>query len=311
MVKKCLLKPPKKCLLLGGQGLKLTPKQKQILDIITTSNLTPKQIAQRRGITKQALYRILRELKKKGVLSKMFTKSNAPSNTSLYTKPKDLNTPKQGIRLHGEEFNIKILSQKPNYQKIKAQGNIIKIDNNTIRLYNGSIEVYSGQSFMGKDVQEANFKAIAYWNRLFIRLENLLNITILKDRKNNIKKVKEHYADINNEIATECEKTGDKLQIKDQKDNKVAYLVDNSWNLKEFESIHPQKAKQDMEKAEKHFHDWRNNNPPTNSEIMTLIKELALSQKDTSNSLLAVIKLITPPNYPKEDVPKGKIDYIG
>ena len=253
---------------IGHKHPKLTPKQKDILTILTTTSLTPKQIAQRRGVSRQAIYKIITSLNKKGLLSKRLSISNAPSKPPLKTPYIS-----SGIRLHAEEYNIQLLSKTLKYDIQRTKGNIIYLDNNTIRLYNKSIEVYSGQSFLGKDVREANTKSRAYWLRFWFKLENLLNIQIIKERKANIKLVKSHYSDVHNEIAKECEKSKEKIKIKAQEDNKTAYEIDNSYNLHEFEALHPETSQQDMIKAEKHFQDWRNNNPPTNTEIMGIIAE--------------------------------------
>jgi hypothetical protein len=250
---------------LRGITSKMTKKQDEILKLITIDNLTTKQIAQRRGVSVRSVEKMIQRLKQNGRLSKNVRNFDPP----LTPKPNI----SYGIRLHAEEYNLKILSKTLKYDIIRNKGNLMYLDGNTIKLYTKSIEVYSNKSFFGNNVNEANRKSIKYWATFWLKLENLLGIVIIKDKKTNIRVVNQHYSDINNELAKECNIKKEKLRIKAKEDGKTAYEIDNSFRLNEFESKHPQTAKRDMEKAEKQFQDWRTNDPMTNTELTQIMQQ--------------------------------------
>jgi len=79
----------------------LTTAQKEILHLLTDEFLTIKQIAQRRNVSLQAIYKIVAKLKKKGAFDGGLNKVRKVQSTHN----------KSDVRLHGQEFNIKILFQ--------------------------------------------------------------------------------------------------------------------------------------------------------------------------------------------------------
>jgi hypothetical protein len=185
------------------------------------------------------------------------------------------------------------------------------LDANYIRLNATSIEIYSNNSFFGEDPNDAVFKSQEYWNKFITRLEHNLKITLIKPRHETIRFVKAHMAETNNEIAKDYVIKGDKLKVITQDDGKVWLLIDNSFNLHELETIHPETHKQDMEYVLKQVNDWRDNNPPTISEVMGLINQMAEQNKETATGLNAVIKLLTPKKETQEFEKPIKPDYIG
>jgi len=289
----------------NGKG-KLTPTESEVLDMISSGFHTPREIAIRRGTSRQAVYKTINRLREKGEISQVNHRVDKTQCTSHTTFISNGNQ----IRLHGQEFNIRIIYKSENYIKKLNQTNLLFIDGNTIRLYKNSIEVYSGNSFMGKDAQEATAKSFKYWQKLFTRIELDLKIIILKHRSENIKHVKSHYAEINNELAKHYEITGDKIKIKAREDNKVWFTIDNSYNLREAETMHPTTAKRDMQEViAPFFNDLRDNNPPKLSEIMQTISQIVEMNKETAAGLNSIVKLLTPPKLEYNN--KSPTEYIG
>jgi hypothetical protein len=139
-----------------------------------------------------------------------------------------------------------------------------------ILLYKNSIEIYSGKgiSFFGKDEQIATTKSLEYWKRFFTRLEHELNIILIKPRSRNIRIVNQHYAKPNSEIYKNIlEKTGKHIKIYAKEDGKLAFVTDDSFGMREDETVHPKTAKSDRGAIDKQINDWRLNNPPTSSEL--------------------------------------------
>ena len=258
----------------------LTKTEKIILHLITEEFLTPKQIALRRNFSIQAFYKHRRNIVKKGAL----TLYNS-STTNIPLNQKYL------IRLHGEEINIKIIYQDHRYQKILKKSNTLFIDSNTVRLYKNSIEIYSGQSFFGNTKSEANSKSIDYWRIFFTRLEYQLKIIFIKNLKNNIKFVNAHYARTNSKLCENAIDEG-KIRVFAEEDGKLAFITDDSYEMKEDECVHPLTANEDRERIDKHINDIRLKNPPTNSELTQVLMKLAESQLRTQDQLNELFKRI-------------------
>lgn len=253
-------KVEKKSLNYRSRNPSLTNTEKEVLHLITDEFLTIKQMAQRRGVTIQAIYKIVKQLKKKGAY-------DGGLNRVENKVEKAESTYKTDIRLHGQEFNIKIVWQDNKYQKSLEKSNTLFLESNTMRLYKNAIEIYSGQSFFGKTTNEADKKSFDYWERFFARLEHELNIIIKKQRSRNIKEVNHHYARGNSEICENAEENKERIWVYAEEDGKLAFITDDSFGFKEDECVHPTTAKQDRDAVDKQVNDWRINNPPTNSQL--------------------------------------------
>lgn len=246
------------------KGLKLPTKssltntEKEILHLISDEFLTIKQIAQRRDCSIQAVYKLIKKLKNKGALD--IGLNRVESSKSTHSK--------NDVRLHGQEFNIRILWQDNKYQELLEKSNTMFIDSNTIRLYKNAIEIYSGQSFYGKTTNISESKSLFYWRGFLAKLEHILNVTLIKPRSRNIKIVNQHYARGDSEIAEDSIKNKERVWVYAEEDGKLCFITDNSFGFKEDELVHPITAKQDRKAVDKQVNDWRLNNPPTNSELL-------------------------------------------
>jgi len=296
----------------------LTKAEEEILRLLTEEHLTPTQIRIKRDCSKQAIYKHLKSLREKGAYNLGLQNTEKPIG-SHQSNEKDVNK----IRLHGQQFHIKIIQQEPSdqkYQKLLIKSNKLYIDGHIIKLYRDSIEIYAGRgaSFYGADAQEADRKASEYWQKFFTRMEHELSVILIKERSRNIKEVNHHYARGESEV---CENTleneGKHIRVFCPRDGKLAFITDESFGDKEDETVHPVTAKQDREAIDRHFNDLRLNNPPTISEVMSLIKEHAELNKETAAGLLAITNYLTPPiaKLQKEvnnlNISNHRINYIG
>lgn len=265
------------------QGLKshegkveLTTAQNEVLHLISDEFLTIKQTAQRRDCSIQAVYKIIKQLKNKGAFDGGLNKVEKIQSTFNQSD----------IRLHGQEFNIRVLFQDNRYQKELNQSNVLFIDSNTVRLYKNSIEIYSGQSFYGKTTNESEKKGFSYWLHFFARLEHDLSITILKQRARNIKEVNHHYARGDSEIADNSTQNKERIWVYAEEDGKLAFITDDSFGFREDECVHPITAKPDRKAIDRQVNDWRLNNPPTNSEIALNQSEMAQELKILADNMV-------------------------
>lgn len=291
----------KKRLNLRGGNSKATKAEAEIIRLFTSEFLTVKQIARRRNTSDKAVYKILARAKKKGLLSSKVPHETKVEKTRCGIQPfykeveQNINrvekqTVTPSVRLHGQEFNVKILWKGPGYKDLV--GKLVDIDSNSIRLYRDSLEIYGTASFIAPDEHKATADSMRYWSRFFRKLENDLNIIIVKARQQNITLVKAHYAEINNEMARDCEVNHDKVQIFAREDGKLWFIIDNSFNFWEAETLHTQTSKQDMGKVRKQLNDWRDHDPPTNSELSQALWDAIEINKETSDALLSFVRLL-------------------
>lgn len=267
------LKVEKEGLKLPNKTTELTKSEKEVLHLISDEFLTIKQISQRRNCSIQAVYKILKKIKQKGFLDIGLNKVEKVESTFNQSD----------IRLHGQEFNIRILWQDNKYQELLNKSNTLFLDSNTIRLYKNSIELYSGQSFYGKDVNEVEKRSLFYWNQFLARLEHELKVSLLKSRSRNIKIVNQHWARGNSELSDNSVKNKERVWVYAEEDGKLAFITDDSFGFREDEAVHPITSKQDRKAVDKQINDWRINNPPTISEIATSLNSLIkVSTEDMS-----------------------------
>ena len=286
----------------------LTNSEIEVLNYLSIDFLTESQIAVKRKCSQQAINRLVQRLREKGVI-------NAVNKRVVKTRPTSQPTAHQ-IRLHAQEFNIQIIFKDERYIKQLKKCNNLFIDGNRVILYKNSIEIYSTQMFFGETAQASTSKSFIYWNYFFTKLENELKIIILKDRYQNIKLVNNHYAEIHNEFSKECNINADKIKITTTDDGKLWFLIDNSFNLHEAETVHPQTAKPDIENVTRFFNDIRDKNPPTNTEIMLLLTESLKINKETASGLNAVVQtlnsMIQQPQQPQpQTTTERDLSYIG
>lgn len=257
-----------------SKKLRIRAEAREVLNLLTIDFLTPQQIAQRRKTSVRAVYKVIAKLKEKGIFDIALNQVNLSGSTEPFSEPLE-----RQQRLHGQEWNIKIIAKSEKYAKAKKQANTIFLDGNTLRLYNDAIEIYSGQSFFEIDEQRATAVSLAYWERFFARLEHEFNVILIKPRVQNISLVNQHYGETNSEMAKDALKKGQKFRIQTTDDGKIWFTIDNSWNLKEMETLHPETAKQDMTKVQKQVNDWRNHDPPTNSQLAGHIMNVTQNQE--------------------------------
>lgn len=297
----------------GDMG-SLTNAEKEVLLLLTEDFLTPQKIAIRRKCTRQAVFKILKTLKNKGAYDLGLRMVDKSLSTCQPCQPTFRMENK--IRLHGQEFNIKILFKDGRYINALEKGaNVLYTDGNTTRLFKDSIEIYSGQNFYAEDVQKATVKSFEYWNRFIARLEHDLKVILLKPRSQNIRLVNQHYAEINNELAKECEKKADKIRIFTNDDGKLWFLIDNSFNLHEAETVHPKTAQQDMTAVKAFFNDVRDNETVPLSKISVYMADTSHQLNELSHGLKAVVTFLQtqlPKDLEVQPIEKRlKPDYVG
>lgn len=324
----------------------LTDAELGIVKMLKDGPLTVKQLSRRRKTTRQAVEKLLKSMEKKGEITRqgclVVAYRCTPQGVGINMQP-PLNAD-HPIRLHGEEWSIGIIYGSQKWERKRAGASSFWLEGNRIVPYRDSLTIFSYQSFEGIDCDEAERQASPYWVRFFRRIEQLYGIIVLKERSENIRRVKAHYADTGNELADELRKKKEKLRVFSTKDGKEWLLADDSHSLSEFETTHSatrkddRTAKEDMEQVVAPvFNDLRDlaregrlvlpsqqlavqaQQNATLDRILSLLAEQATAGRDTAVSVQSLARLMElqlqaqnmgPPQL--DPLPPGKKpDYFG
>jgi len=259
----------------GDELGKLSPEQKEILTMLTKDFETPKRIALRRKTSLTAVYKIIKKLRKKGFLTRGFVRG---LNSFDRTNPsKGLFPMEKLIRLHGQQFKIKIIESSNYYKNLLKTKNQIFIDANPVNLYKNSIIVSCNElrDFREKTPDLCLTLASNYWNKIFFQLQDKLKIIIIKAQNTQINQFNGHFSELNNELAKYCNEKKANIRIKGEGDNLTWLIADKSWNINELETIHPREAQVDMQEAvQPFFNSLRKNKGYTPQLILDVMGDL-------------------------------------
>lgn len=255
----------------------LTATEKEILELLK-EGLNIKKISNRRKTGIRTTQKIIKRLKDRGLVEGSSYKGFRVQPT---TPPIEKN--KRFIRLHGQEFNIKIKLKGFDYKPNKSY----IIEDNRVKFFNNSIEVYSGRSFYGNSGFEAKAKSVTYFRLFFVKLQNRFNLLF-----KNIRLVNSHYSELQNELAIRSNRSKKKINIKGN-DNKVWLKADFSLKEDELETIHPKESLNDMDNViSPFFNDLRDKKPPLNSELANYVYALAKNQDMFNQNIVKHMKVL-------------------
>jgi DNA-binding CsgD family transcriptional regulator len=319
MVHKGSQKGSQKGSLLQHGSPKLTVAEKDVLHLLTKEFLTVSQIAVKRSTTTRAVYKIRKGLIEKGILS-IVNQAIFPQEMKVHKKGGHSSEPvNHFIRLHGEQYHIKIISCDDRYRQLISQGNKrIELDGQVVFCYRNSVEIYSNLSFFGKTPGECDSKSLSYWTHFFVRLEQSIKCILMKRDHMNISRVKAEYAETDNELAKTAIKEHDKVRVVGS-DGKVWLLIDNSFGFKECETVHPKESKQDMQDVvQPFFNDLRENEYVPLSEISKnlaimskQITELSHAVRANASTINTILEVIRPQSDDPHKFNEKRPDYFG
>lgn len=296
----------------------MTESEAQVLSLLTQEFLTVAQIAVRRKTSKRAVQLIRQRLIKKGFLGGASgCEASQGGGVAKVAKHHDGVTK---IRLHGMQWKIAVLHSS-SWERVQPRI-IPDFMGCHVAVEDGRVEIYTkeGVFFDGADEWSAMALALQFFEKLALRLEHDLRITIIKPRAQNWTLVKSEWATEGSEVANRC--IGDDIPLKvfAREDGHLWFWGDWSKKTPEHETG-GRSAKVDSEEVNKHLNDWRDFHPPTNSQLFGALQrviELQLQtaefQKEQAAGLSMVIKLMTPPQpteLPPEAKSSGRPWYVG
>lgn len=242
-----------KCLVCGFKDYELhhlTPRSKNGLDLATNLiPLCPNHHA---------------EIHKKGINIELQGKID---NFFFTLKNQELFKP-DSVRAHAFQFTLRINPELRNWDKREEILKKLKIKFKPLNIFGGaqsitfkgrkvwltrkSIIVFEKSSYMAETSTEARKYAVYDFFAFVGALERYLKADFGVSKKNPQFKVsRQHYALIKNALAKQCDRDGQKLEVSNERGQ--WFIIDNSFNLHEAETIHPETAEQDNIKVQNFF----------------------------------------------------------
>jgi hypothetical protein len=234
-------------------------KKEDLLDIVFVSiqaGKSIKQICSDLSISKQKIQYYLSKLKSERKIMKIGygvwqTSTNKVANS---------------IRGHGFMWHLKLPKQIKNWDLILSKKNIpfktinkgnthqIYFKENKIWISSKSIIIYDIKSYFGFNAIDSKRFAFDSIQKFLNDLQFKLGINILTDSIN-LKTSRQHYALVKNSLAIQCRKDGSKINV--YNDKGLWFLIDNSYNLEEAETVHPKTALVDNLGVQKYFNEHK------------------------------------------------------
>jgi hypothetical protein len=200
-----------------------TSTQKESLYLTTIDLLkrgwTPVQISKTLHISKQKLQYYLSQLSKKGVIKKVGYGTWEVKDFNSNTIAKN----KRSIRGHAFIWTIKLPQETKDWvrqlERLKIEYKLVRgiipriyLGNKKVWLGTKTITLYEPNSYYGENAVESRKYAVVTLLEDLARLEKELQFNL---GKYNFSPAREHYALIKNDLARQCNRNGDKINVSD------------------------------------------------------------------------------------------------
>jgi hypothetical protein len=149
-----------------------------------------------------------------------------------------------------------------------------------VHLTNSSVIIYEKESYIADLAKDAKSNAINHFFRLVRGLERHLKADFSTCGQYKFRVTRQHYALIKNALAKQYDEKGQRLEL--YAANGIWFVIDNSYNLKEAETVNPKDADIDNEKVQNFFNSLKVR-PITSGELT-----VALANTPTDNQALLV-----------------------
>jgi DNA-binding transcriptional ArsR family regulator len=285
----------------------------------------PTQICQHFRITPQNLQYYLNKLKQAGLIRKLGYGTWEVVDDALSVKKTSKNTlrvamdnPQQSnlyfftqdsIRGHAFTFTLKIPEQLRNWTNENREFFLAKRDIQFINLTtfgggqriifkgrkvwltNKSVIIYEKSSYLAETATDAKSHAIYNFISLIKGLERLLHADFAEHagRQYSFKVSRQHYALVKNALAKQYDVEDKKLNI--YSDKGLWFVIDNSFNLHEAETVHPETADTDSTKVQNFFNSLKEQ-PLTTGFILKVMDGIQQNQLVFAQNMSSHIKVI-------------------
>ncbi|MBM3191435.1 MAG: hypothetical protein FJZ63_02110 [Chlamydiae bacterium] len=169
------------------------------------------------------------------------------------------------VRAHAFQFTFEVPENLRNWDKRKeilqklgisfkelkvfGGGEQIEFKGRKVWLTNKSIIIFEKASYLAETAEQAKSYAVAEALETIKAFEHHIQANLGRYR---FKVSRQHYALIKNALAKQYDKEGNKLYVASEQGS-FWFIIDNSFNLHEAETIHPKTAVQDNKKIQDFF----------------------------------------------------------
>ncbi|MFH1592173.1 MAG: helix-turn-helix domain-containing protein [Candidatus Woesearchaeota archaeon] len=202
------------------------------------------------------------------------------------------------VRGHAFQFKLQVPDRLRNWEKRKeilstrdikfeplnhlfGGGQSLEIKGRKIHLTNNSVIIYEKESYIADLAKDAKSMAICHFFNLVRKLEKQLKADFSIHGQYKFRVTRQHYALVKNALAKQYDEKGNKLEV--YSGNGLWFIIDNSYNLHEAETVHPRDADIDNEKVQDFFNSLKVR-PITTQEIHSNFKELREMMKTSSEN---------------------------
>lgn len=251
------------------------------------NNLKVSEIAKYRKVSRQAIYKTLSSVIKKGWVTKVgygvyeLTEKGIQGLHSLVGFRYKLRQHNLGIKIDVLE-SPKNWAQKRNELRFLPYFNkTIKLKNNDQDLFNfGKLQIRSTTksiiikmpTIYSKGWEEAIIQSMDILETTIPKLEKMFKVKLVKNYKANMKIISQEYARIQDALAKLYRAEGNRIYLTGD-DGKIWLITDFSFSEDELEVIHPDRAADDLDAIAPFMNDLREN-PTTLSEVREETKEV-------------------------------------
>jgi hypothetical protein len=240
------------------------------------NGLRPSEICKQFNISKQKLNYYLSSLKRSGSIRKIgygvweicreFDEQKVKETIRLATYQPATIKP-DFVRGHAFQFKLKVPNLRNWEQRedvfrkkgigfkelthLIGKGQEIVVKGKKIWLTNKSIIIFEKSSYLTKTAKMARQYAIYDLFELVRSLESTLGASFRVNKKYRFKVSRQHYALVKNALAEQYNRDGKKLHV--YSDEGLWFLIDDSYNLNEAETVHPKTAVDDNTKVQNFF----------------------------------------------------------
>jgi DNA-binding transcriptional ArsR family regulator len=269
-------------------------KNKFLLDVINLIKLgyNPSKISSKLNISKQQLNYYISSLKKDGLIYKRGYGTWEVKEVKKSTKVATNSEIKfKEIRGHGFVWKVKVPKESLNYNSVNRLNiNNIKFkllgikktprilhQNKKIWLGNKNIIIYDTNSYLGEKATESKKYAVYRLICIIEGLEKELKVNLKTSEGYQFKPSRQHYAIIKNDLAHQYNKENKKLEVRYK--GETWFIIDNSYNLDEAETIHKESAMIDNLGMQKFFNELKELNfEATPKETWKAINQVTANQ---------------------------------
>jgi hypothetical protein len=282
------------------------------------SGLRPSKICAKLSISKQALNYYTATLKRQGFIKKIgygvweilkdFEEKEVKTTPRVATNAYLKEVKEDSVRGHGLQFVLKLPRELRNWDRreelfikqgidfkplfigsFKA-GQKLEFKGRKVWILDKSIVIYEKSSYLAETAEKAKSYAIYEFKALVKALEGLLGADFSRGGNYTFKVTRQHYALVKNALAKQYDKEGKKLEV--YTDRGLWFIIDNSFNLHEAETLHPQTADTDNKKVQDFFNGIKKYEGFTPEFLVNTIGQNAVNMDNYAKHLQAHVESV-------------------